>query len=352
MAASSSVRPTTTGPQVFINFRGKDMRNGFLSFLEPAMREANINVFVDKHEVVGTDLVNLFVRIQESRVAVVIFSKDYTSSEWCLDELAQIKDCIDQGGLNVIPIFYKLAPSSVEEIKGDFGDTFRVLKRKYKNEPERTQKWEEALEFIPKKKGMTLSEQSDRNEREFMNEIIFEIQRALSQIALKGNPKVESNSQGGFMVPARRLNITHHDNPEKWTWSAIYDRQHKADIEIATMINTHSLIKINGDFHTRKLIPGKKYEVVFLVRLDDTSLGWKKEVNLTLKVVMSDDKDEKVKKLCLDEYIGENWVDILVGEFEAPPKKDDAKIFFSMYQYVDTDKKSGLVVKGFAIRPA
>ncbi|EFH39237.1 phloem protein 2-A8 [Arabidopsis lyrata subsp. lyrata] len=353
MAASSSVRPTTTGPQVFINFRGKDVRNGFLSFLEPAMREANINVFIDKHEVVGTDLVNLFVRIQESRVVVVIFSKDYTSSEWCLDELAQIKDCIDQGGLNVIPIFYKLAPSSVEELKGGFGDSFRVLKCKYKDEPERTQKWEEALKYIPKIKGLTLSEKSDRNEREFIYETIFEIQRSLSQIAVKGNPKLESNSLGGFMVPARRLVITHAENPEKWTWSAIYDRPHKADIEIATMINTHSLIKINGDFHTRKLIPGKKYEVVFLVRLDDTSLGWKNDVTLTLKLVMGDKTgNEKEKKLCLDEYIGENWVDILVGEFEAPPKKDDAKIFFSMSQYVDTDKKSGLVVKGFAIRPA
>ncbi|KAL1223951.1 Protein PHLOEM PROTEIN 2-LIKE A8 [Cardamine amara subsp. amara] len=109
MAASS----TQTGPQVFINFRGRNVRNGFMSFLEPAMREANINVFVDKDEVVGTDLANLFVRIQESRVAVVIFSKDYTSSEWCLDELAEIKDCIEQGGLNVFPIFYKLEPAVV-----------------------------------------------------------------------------------------------------------------------------------------------------------------------------------------------------------------------------------------------
>ncbi|EFH41550.1 hypothetical protein ARALYDRAFT_917039 [Arabidopsis lyrata subsp. lyrata] len=144
MAASSSVRQTPTGPQVFINFRGKDVRNGFISFLEPAMREASINVFIDKDEVVGTDLVNLFVRIQESRVH---------------HELAQVKDCIYQGGLNVIPIFYKLAPSSVEELKGGFGDTFRVLKRKYKHDHERTQKWEEALQFIPKKRGMTFSEQ-------------------------------------------------------------------------------------------------------------------------------------------------------------------------------------------------
>jgi DNA-dependent RNA polymerase auxiliary subunit epsilon len=214
-------------------------------------------------------------------------------------------------------------------------------------------KWQEALESIPKLKGLRLAEKSDRNEREFMNEMILEIQKALWQIAMKGNPKVESNSKGGFLVPARRLTIAHSDNPEKWTWSAIYDRPHKADIEIATMINTHALIKISGDFHTRKLIPGKKYEVVFIVSLDDTSLGWKNEVTLTLKVVMSDEAaNVKAKKLCLDEYIGENWVDIPVGDFEAPQEKEDAKIFFSMYQLLNTERKSGLVVKGFAIRPA
>lgn len=119
------------------------------------------------------------------------------------------------------------------------------------------------------------------------------------------------------------------------------------------MINTHTLIKVNGDFHTRKLIPGTKYEVVYLVRLDDTSLGWKKAVTLTLKLTMRDGSySEQEKALYLDEYIGDNWVDIHVGEFEAPPKKEDAKIFFSMHQYVDTDRKSGLVVKGVAIRPA
>ena len=126
----------------------------------------------------------------------------------------------------------------------------------------------------------------------------------------------------------------------------------RADTEIATMINIHTLIKVTGDFHTRKLTPGRKYEVVFLVSLDDTALGWKKKVTLTLKLVMADkSQSEHDKALCLDEYIGENWVDIHVGEFEAPPKKDDAKIYFSMHQYVDTDRKSGIVVKGVAIRP-
>lgn len=154
MASSSA-----TQPQVFINFRGAELRNGFIAFLEPAMREANINVFIDALEVKGTDLENLLVRIEESRVALAIFSKDYTNSEWCLDELVKIKECKDKGSLKVIPIFYKLDPSVVEYLEGSFGDNFRKMKRNHQHELEKTQKWEEALTSMTKTIGMCLAEQ-------------------------------------------------------------------------------------------------------------------------------------------------------------------------------------------------
>lgn len=160
-ASSSSVRlmGTATQPQVFINFRGAELRKGFIAFLEPAMREANINVFIDELELMGTDLENLLVRIEESRVALAIFSKDYTSSVWCLDELVKIKECKDQGSLKVIPIFYKLEPSVVKHLQGSFGDNFRNLKRNHQHEPVKTQKWEEALTSITQTIGMRLPEQ-------------------------------------------------------------------------------------------------------------------------------------------------------------------------------------------------
>ena len=65
---------------------------------------------------------------------------------------------------------------------------------------------------------------SDQNEREFIDSVVCETQRLMSQIAVRGNPKIESNQDGGFLIPARRLDIAHSDNPEKWMWSSIYDR--------------------------------------------------------------------------------------------------------------------------------
>ncbi|EOA12670.1 hypothetical protein CARUB_v10027808mg, partial [Capsella rubella] len=145
--------PSPRGPQVFINFRGIELRRNFISFLHAALVNASINVFIDEDELLGSDLVNLLKRIEESEIALVIFSKDYTSSNWCLDELAKIKERKDQGRLIVIPIFYKL------ELNGKFGDRFRDMNRNHKHEPEKTQKWKDALKSIPHINGMVLPEQ-------------------------------------------------------------------------------------------------------------------------------------------------------------------------------------------------
>uniref|UniRef100_A0A0D3D964 TIR domain-containing protein n=1 Tax=Brassica oleracea var. oleracea TaxID=109376 RepID=A0A0D3D964_BRAOL len=66
--------------QVFVNFRGLDLRFGFL--LVEALQRHGINVFIDSLERKGEDLINLFARIEESTIALVIFSKRYTESIW------------------------------------------------------------------------------------------------------------------------------------------------------------------------------------------------------------------------------------------------------------------------------
>lgn len=158
-SSSSGLGKISKGPQVFINFRGDELRRGFIAHLEPALREANINVFIDEHEMLGTNLQNLLFRIEQSRVALAIFSKEYTTSKWCLDELVKIKECMDKGTLIGIPIFYKLKTSVVSNLEGTFGDNFRELKRNNRHDLVKTQKWEEALTSIPQTKGMQLPEE-------------------------------------------------------------------------------------------------------------------------------------------------------------------------------------------------
>lgn len=87
--------------QVFINFRGDELRKNFISHLVEALQRSEINFFTDKQEKKGEDLSNLFNRIEESKIALAVFSKRYTESRWCLDELVKIKERADLGKLKV-----------------------------------------------------------------------------------------------------------------------------------------------------------------------------------------------------------------------------------------------------------
>lgn len=94
--------------QVFINFRGDELRNNFISHLVDALRRNTINVFIDKEEKKGEDINNLFKRIEESKIAVAVFSRRYTESRWCLDELVKMKERADLGKLKVYDLCFLL----------------------------------------------------------------------------------------------------------------------------------------------------------------------------------------------------------------------------------------------------
>ncbi|XP_018512146.1 protein PHLOEM PROTEIN 2-LIKE A8-like [Brassica rapa] len=144
-------------PQVFINYRGQELRYRFVSHLVAAFERDEINFFIDKNELRGTDLKNIFVRIQESRIALVIFSNRYAESSWCMNELAKIKELADKEKLHVVPIFYKLKVGDVRGQTGKFGTKFWNLARVSTGDQIKT--WKEALECISDKMGLSLEDQ-------------------------------------------------------------------------------------------------------------------------------------------------------------------------------------------------
>uniref|UniRef100_A0A2N9H7D3 TIR domain-containing protein n=1 Tax=Fagus sylvatica TaxID=28930 RepID=A0A2N9H7D3_FAGSY len=118
---------------VFLSFRGEDTRNTFTDLIYDALITKGINTFKDDEKLEkGKAISFLFKAIEESRFAIVIFSKDYASSTWCLDELAKIVHCEKEMGMTVLPVFYDVEPSDVRKAKGTFAQAFIELEKRFK----------------------------------------------------------------------------------------------------------------------------------------------------------------------------------------------------------------------------
>jgi superfamily I DNA and RNA helicase len=79
----------------------------------------------------------LLKAIKQSTLFLVVFSKNYASSTWCLNELIEIMKC-NKKGLDVIPVFYHIDPSHARKQTGSYHTSLGNHK---KQGNEKMQKW-------------------------------------------------------------------------------------------------------------------------------------------------------------------------------------------------------------------
>ncbi|VVB08027.1 unnamed protein product [Arabis nemorensis] len=194
VSESSTMATYPPQHQVFINFRGAELRHGFVSHLTGALKRNGVNVYVEANELKGSDLSSLFNRIEESNIALVVFSSRYTESRWCLDELLKIKELRDEGKLLVIPIFYKVEQSHVTNLKGEFGDNFWTLWRI--NRDNHIIKWKEALKSVASNMGIYLE---DGSESKGISFIVNEVKKVLEIFSQREgeNPSLFPSTEKG-----------------------------------------------------------------------------------------------------------------------------------------------------------
>ncbi|XP_023879249.1 disease resistance protein RUN1 [Quercus suber] len=167
-ASSSSCFPSSSSIvpgwryeyHVFISFRGSDTRKKFTSHLYEALKRNGITTFRDDESLERGQFISpeLIRAIEESRFAVVIFSKNYASSSWCLTELAKIVECMDKKKLTVLPVFYDVDPSDVRKLSGTFAEAFA---KHLNDNNENVQTWKDVVTKVAGISGWDLRDESE-----------------------------------------------------------------------------------------------------------------------------------------------------------------------------------------------
>ena len=159
MASSSTTSvPKSFKYDVFLSFRGEDTRNNFTDHLYDALQRNNIYTYKDDERIKkGKKIIDdLTGSIEDSRFYIIVFSKNYASSSWCLDELVKIMECHKQTGHTAYPVFYDVIPSEVRNQSGAVGEAFA----KHEN-VEAAGKWREALKEAADLAGWELKKTDD-----------------------------------------------------------------------------------------------------------------------------------------------------------------------------------------------
>lgn len=170
MAASTSTNQhglssdsSTRHWKVFLSFRGEDTRKTFTGHLYTALKQAGIKTFMDDYGLPRGEEISqqLLKAIQGSEISLVIFSTNYASSPWCLNELVEILECKKRTGQLVYPVFYDVSPSVVRHKTGSFSEAFESHEKRYVSNLDKVDKWKAALTEAANLSGYDLQNDAD-----------------------------------------------------------------------------------------------------------------------------------------------------------------------------------------------
>ncbi|KAK9181018.1 hypothetical protein WN944_024155 [Citrus x changshan-huyou] len=181
-SSSSSINMIPhTKYDVFLSFRGKDIRHNFISHLNAALCRKKIVTFIDDKLKTEDEISpSLSSAIEGSKISIVIFSEGYASSRWCLNELVKILEIKNKYGQIVVPVFYRVDPSDVRNQTGTFGDSFSELEERFKEKIDMLQTWRIAMREAANLSGF--DSHSIRSESVLIEGIVNDILKKLNDL--------------------------------------------------------------------------------------------------------------------------------------------------------------------------
>ncbi|KAB5555927.1 hypothetical protein DKX38_006836 [Salix brachista] len=159
---------------VFLSFSNGDAGKNFSDHLNSALIRAGLRTFGNADDTRRGENTESETRkaIQESKISVIVFSKDYAFSTRCLDNVVMIMDAREATGHFVLPIFYDSDPSEVRNQEGRYFEAFSAHEKCFQGEMGRVEEWRGALRKAADVAGMVLQ---DRSEAKFIESIVEEI---------------------------------------------------------------------------------------------------------------------------------------------------------------------------------
>ncbi|CAI8617536.1 unnamed protein product [Vicia faba] len=167
---------------VFVSFRGEDTRYNFTDFLFDAFQTKAIFAFRDDNNLPKGESIapKLLRAIQHSQIYVVVFSKNYASSPWCLQELEKICECYQVPGKHVLPVFYDVDPSDVRHQKGIYAEAFAKYENRFQYDSHMVLRWRKALTKVANLSGWDLRDKPQSAEIKKMVQKIINILDCIS----------------------------------------------------------------------------------------------------------------------------------------------------------------------------
>lgn len=136
---------------VFLSFSGADTRNSFIDHLYKALVDANIITFLDDEEIESGEQLKpeLESSIKSSRASIIVLSKSYASSTWCLEELALILEQNKKFNQVVLPVFYHVSPTDIKMQQSSFGEAMAMHRQRMDEEmnAEKRSQWVQKIEL-------------------------------------------------------------------------------------------------------------------------------------------------------------------------------------------------------------
>nr|GEU65088.1 TMV resistance protein N-like [Tanacetum cinerariifolium] len=187
-SSTSSSLPKSFKYDVFLSFRGEDTRNNFVGHLYHALHQKGIETYKDDEKIVKGKTINdqLIISIENSRFYIIVFSKNYASSSWCLNELVKIMECQKTTDQTAYPVFYDVEPTEVRKQSGAVGEALA----KHDDVVEAAQKWREALKEAANLAGWELKNSTNGDEAKFIQKIVEKISLDLRSINFSTDEKL------------------------------------------------------------------------------------------------------------------------------------------------------------------